>query len=99
MTQFQLFSLGLFLALAAAAYRTELLRAIKTLSSFRPAVAHTVEAVQPSIAVLLVNDIINVTELRDKLAARGCKDGVAACTALLRVIVESEQPTKSVTVA
>lgn len=99
MTQFQLLALGLFLVVAASAYRAELVRAVKTLNSFRPAVVPPAEDVKPSVAVLLVNDIINVTELRDKLAAQGCKDGVDACTTLLRVIVEFEQPAKPVTAA
>jgi hypothetical protein len=52
--------------------------------------------VQPSIAVSLVADIKSVTELRDRLAAEGCEDGVTACTTLLRVIVEYQQPSKGV---
>jgi phosphomannomutase len=53
-------------------------------------------AVQPSIAISLVDDIKAVTQLRDRLAAEGCADGVEACTVLLRVIVEYQEPAKGV---
>jgi hypothetical protein len=52
--------------------------------------------VQSSIAVSLVDDILSVTQLRDRLAAEGCEEGVEACTVLLRVIVEYQQPSKGV---
>jgi hypothetical protein len=48
--------------------------------------------VKPSIAITIVNDLISVTELRDKLAAENCPEGVEACTNLLRVIVEQTKP-------
>lgn len=91
MTTFQLVSVGLFVALLGAAYRKELLVKLRGASSV---VGSAV--VQESIAVPLVSDILAVTKLRDKLAAEGCKEGVDACTALLRVIVEYEQPSKGV---
>jgi hypothetical protein len=91
MTTFQIVAGVLFVLTLAAAYG-------KQLASFVPkfvAKAGGVE-VQQSIAVPLVNDILAVTELRDRLAAEGCEDGVEACTTLLRVIVEYKQPTKGV---
>lgn len=51
---------------------------------------------QASIAVELVDDILAVTQLRDKLAAEGYQEGVDACTVLLRVIVEHNHSTKGV---
>lgn len=82
MTTFQLVALGLFVCLAAVAYRKELLGLLQRTRG------KTTPATQPSIAVTIVNDLISVTELRDKLAAENCPEGVDACTALLRVIVE-----------
>jgi hypothetical protein len=38
---------------------------------------------------------VSVTELRDKLAAEDCPEGVDACTNLLRVIVEHIPPAKN----
>lgn len=91
MTPFQLVSAGLFVALLLVAYRKELLSRLRVVSTTAAG-----SGVKESIAVPLVNDILAVTQLRDKLAAEGCKEGVDACTALLRVIVEYEQPSKGV---
>lgn len=88
MTTFQLVAVGLFAAVAAAAYRKELLG---LLSRVRVPSAPAA-AVKPSIAITIVNDLISVTELRDKLAAEDCPEGVEACTNLLRVIVEQTKP-------
>lgn len=89
MTTFQLIALGVALGAVAVAYRNELLTLVKRL------IGKTGLNVKPSIAVTIVNDLISVTELRDKLAAEGCPEGVEACTNLLRVIVEQSQPTKT----
>jgi hypothetical protein len=43
-----------------------------------------------SPAVTLVSELVNISKLRDKLAAENCQPGVEACTALLRVIVEQQ---------
>ncbi len=91
MTPFQLFSAAAFAVLVVIAYRKEILARLKLA---RPLVTATTTTVHESIAVPLVDDIIAVTKLRDKLAGEGCKEGVDACTALLRVIVEYEQPSK-----
>jgi len=92
MTQFQLLALGLFLGMGAVAYRNELLTLVNKLLK-----RTTVSApVNQSIAVTIVGDLIAVTELRDKLAAEDCPQGVEACTNLLRVIVEHIPPAKTV---
>lgn len=89
MTNMQLILLGLTVGAAAVAYRRELVSVVKKL------VGKTGLDVKPSIAVTIVDDLISVTELRDKLAAEGCPEGVEACTNLLRVIVEQSQPAKT----
>jgi hypothetical protein len=89
MTNFQLISLGVALVAVAAAYRNELLGLVKKLAG------RAGMGVKPSIAVTIVSELISVTELRDKLAAEGCPEGVEACTNLLRVIVEQSQPAKT----
>lgn len=89
MTQFQLVAAGIFVALLVLAYRKEILSFVcRTVGAgaAKPAVPDI--EVEPSIAITIVNDLISVTELRDKLAAENCAEGVEACTALLRVIVE-----------
>jgi hypothetical protein len=85
MTTFQLVAAGVFVTLLLVVYRKELLAFVRG----RLKAGGSADAdVQPSIAVTIVNDLISVTELRDKLAAENCPEGVDACTALLRVIVE-----------
>jgi uncharacterized membrane protein YheB (UPF0754 family) len=81
MTTFQLVMLGLFAVVVVAAYRKELLGLL----------ARRTRSTEQSIALTIVNDLVSVTELRDKLAAENCPEGVEACTALLRVIVEHTQ--------
>jgi hypothetical protein len=90
MTQFQVLALALFSVVVAAAYRNELLAVVKKLTAKKSGLT-----VQSSIAATIVSDLLSVTELRDKLAAEDCPDGVEACTNLLRVIVEQTKPTKS----
>jgi hypothetical protein len=92
MTSFQLLCAALFVLAVLVVYRAQLAAVVRGL--FRK--KSDVPAVQPSIAVNLVNDIVSVTNLRDRLAAEGCTEGVDACTVLLRVIVEYQQPSKGV---
>lgn len=94
MTTFQLICAALFVLAVLVVYRAQ---AVALVRSFAGKSAATgVPTVQPSIAVNLVNDIVSVTNLRDRLSAEGCAEGVDACTVLLRVIVEYQQPSKGV---
>lgn len=90
MTQFQTVMLALFVVAAVVAFRKELVSAVQKLLGKRGGLD-----VKSSIAVTIVNDLLSVTELRDKLAAEDCPEGVDACTNLLRVIVEQTKPTKT----
>jgi class 3 adenylate cyclase len=91
MTAFQVVASVVFVVVLLMAYR-------KQLASFLTKTVGVAAApeVQHSIAVMLVNDIVAVTNLRDKLSAEDCPEGVEACTNLLRVIVEHKQPSKGV---
>lgn len=91
MSSFQTLSIGLLAVVAVLAYRKELVSVVKKLVARKQAALD----VKPSIAVTIVNDLLSVTELRDKLAAEDCAEGVEACTSLLRVIVEQTKPTKT----
>ena len=91
MTQFQIAAGVLFAVVAAIAYRNELVAVVKKLLTKNSGLD-----VKKSIAVTIVSDLLSVTELRDKLAAEDCEEGVDACTNLLRVIVEQTKPTKQV---
>lgn len=99
MTTFQLAAAGVFGLVVLLAYYKDILRFVcRTASGSKVEVVE--EQVEPSIAVVIVNDLISVTELRDKLSAEGCTEGVEACTNLLRVIVEhtkKKDPAKKAT--
>lgn len=90
MTTFQLVASLVFVLALVAAYGNDLLAAVKLWVARQP----DPDSPPPSIAVGLVEELIAVTELRDKLAAENCLEGVEACTTLLRVIVEHQQPTR-----
>jgi hypothetical protein len=92
MTKFQLICGIVFAVAALLLYRAQLIACVRNLLKLE----HAAPKVQPSIAVSLVDDILSVTQLRDRLAAEDCKEGVDACTVLLRVIVEYQQPSKGV---
>lgn len=96
MTEFQLICTSIFLLAGLVVYRAQVAAlAARLLGSSAIGLA-AAPVVQPSIAVNLVNDIVAVTNLRDRLAAEDCREGVEACTVLLRVIVEFQQPSKGV---
>lgn len=88
MTVFQIVASVAFVVILLLAYWQKIVGLFSRVTS--------APAVQPSIAVMLVNDLVAVTNLRDKLSAEGCPQGVEACTQLLRVIVEHQQPSKGV---
>lgn len=89
MSVFQVVLACLFAASLLVVYGKDIAKVLRSLLATTSA-----PAVQPSIAIALVEDIKAVTQLRDRLAAEGCKDGVEACTVLLRVIVEYREPAK-----
>lgn len=93
MTQFQILALGIFVGVVVVAYRKELSALVRNLLKRGGVEA---PAVKKSIAVTIVDDLVSVTELRDKLASEDCPQGVEACTNLLRVIVEHIPPAKNV---
>ena len=90
MTSFQLISAAVFAVVAVVVYRKELLALVSGAANKQAGLD-----VKSSIAVTIVDDLLSVTELRDKLAAEDCPEGVDACTNLLRVIVEQTKPTKA----
>lgn len=98
MTTVQIVLVGLFVLSLLAAYSTPILKAVRGVlpSGVKLPRREPVPEVKPSIAVVLVDDILAITELRDRLTAEGCSEGVEACTTLLRVIVEYKQPSKGV---
>jgi hypothetical protein len=90
MTAFQFLSLGLFLVALAGAYGKDILAAVRTRVPALPTLPAPAKP-QPGIKDS-VNDMITVAELRDRLRVANCKDGVDACTYLLKVLVEFQYP-------
>jgi len=81
--------LGAFVVTLVVAYRAQIVSAARRLF----AAGKTAAAAAPeSVTLRVVGDIVAITELRDKLEAENCPEGVEACTALLRVIVEHRMP-------
>lgn len=95
MTTFQLAGLVVFVGALLVVYRKHLAAAFKKMPGGVPGVPSDFH-VETSVALTIVPDIVAVTKLRDKLAAENCKEGVDACTQLLRVIVEHQTPAKGV---
>lgn len=90
MTHVQQILAVLFVGSLAVVYREQIVLFVKGLFSKCVDNKHA----QQSVALRVVNDIISVTELRDKLSAENCPQGVEACTNLLRVIVEHQVPSQ-----
>jgi len=84
MTFFQLAALGFFGVAVAANYRVQIGDAVRTLWRRIPATATTTNKTNKT----LVQDLMTIDDLRDRLAAMNCKEGVDACTILLRVMIE-----------
>lgn len=84
MTPFQVVAAVLFVAAVVAAYHKELLAGLKSLSAAAKTPGGT-----SATSSTLVADLVTVTELRERLAAQGCRDGADTCTNLLRVMIES----------
>ena len=93
MTTFQLVGLVVFFGLLAVVYRAQLVAFARSLFVKLPGGTDDFH-VDTSVALTIVDDIVAVTKLRDKLAAENCQEGVDACTQLLRVIVEHQTPAK-----
>lgn len=94
MTTFQLLALGFLVVTVLAAYGKELLPVIRRyLPARTPAVRPVPVPVAPTpTATNCVNDMITVADMRDRLRALGCTEGVEACTYLLKVLVEFKYP-------
>ena len=84
MTTFQVLALGFLAATVAATYGKEIFAAVqRRLPAARPSAAASTNC---------VNDMIIVADMRDRLRAIGCTEGVDACTYLLKVLVEFKYP-------
>lgn len=93
MTTFQLLALGFLGVTLVAAYGKEILAALQKYAAARPATPRPTPAPAAAPAATnCVNDMIIVADMRDRLRAIGCTEGVDACTYLLKVLVEFKYP-------
>jgi hypothetical protein len=83
MTLFQITALVFFGVVLFVSYRAHALAAIRNLWSQVPG---TTAAKRP--VVNLVQDLMTIDNLRNRLTALGCKEGADACTTLLKVMIE-----------
>jgi hypothetical protein len=91
MTGFQLIALLLFVVLAVAAYGKDIYAWLKAKV---PAVALPVVP-RPAPAESskeVVDDLLIVAAMRERFLAERCKDGVDACSLLLKIIIDHTHP-------
>jgi Na+-translocating ferredoxin:NAD+ oxidoreductase RNF subunit RnfB len=86
MTTFQVLATVGFLAALTAVYGAQFKTWLAALTPPKP------EPTPAAAAEMLVDDMVTVAQLRERLADIGCTDGVDACTVLLRVMVEYKYP-------
>lgn len=89
MTTFQLTTLGFFVGALLFNYGAQLKAFLASVKTAKPTA--TTVAVKPK-AAYTVQDLTTVAELRDRLAAIGCDEGVEACKTLIRVMIEFKLP-------
>lgn len=89
MTTFQLIAVLVFGVSVAVVYGKDIIERVRGVLKRVPAVLPTPAAPKETASAHeLVADLVDVAELRDRLAAAGCADGAEACTVLLRILVE-----------
>lgn len=99
MTTFQLLALLVFVGAVLAAYHKDIYAWVKTRlpRPSRPEVPPAAPDTPPAApdtptGDMLVDDLLDVSELRDRLAAEGCKEGAEACSLLLKILIDHKHP-------
>jgi hypothetical protein len=93
MSNFQLAALAFFGLVLFVTYKETILASAKALvTNLRKKMPQpTPQSKEPSRSALdFVNDLLLVRDLRSRLNACDCCEGVDACTILLRVMIESD---------
>lgn len=90
MTGFQLLCVLLFAGVVLAAYGKDIYGWLKARAPKLPAPSPA-PAVRPTGAPL-VDELLDISALRDRLAAEGCKEGVEACSLLLKILIDHKHP-------
>ena len=92
MTTFQLLALLAFAGVVFAAYGKDIYAWAKTKLPVLP--RPTVKPVEPDPVTgdLLVDDLLDIAELRNRFDAEGCEEGVEACSLLLKILIDHKHP-------
>lgn len=88
MTPFQITAAVFFGLVLAVTYRQNLVTFVKKFVKNVPAAVPSVPQPPSTPAINLVNDLLTINDLRERLNTVGCQEGVDACTILLRVMIE-----------
>lgn len=89
MTAFQLFAFLVFTALAGVAYGKDI---YAWLRAKLPAAVPALAPVVPGAPQEVVDDLMIVAAMRERFIADDCADGTAACSALLKIIIDHKHP-------
>ena len=91
MTGFQLLCVLLFAGVVLAAYGKDIYGWLKARAPQLPVPGPAAPANKPTPAVL-VDELLDISALRERLAAAGCKDGAEACSLLLKILIDHKHP-------
>lgn len=94
MTTFQLLSLVLFGAVVLGAYGKDIFAKVRAAAAAVPRPAKVVPGPIGPITTAhpVVDDLVLVANLRDRLDGDKCVDGVTACSNLLKILVDHKHP-------
>jgi hypothetical protein len=92
MTAFQLLCVLLFAGVVLAAYGKDIYSWLKARAPKLPAPAPSPGSPDNPAGDLLVNELLDISALRERLAAAGCKDGAEACSLLLKILIDHKHP-------
>ena len=94
MTTFQLLAVLAFAGVVLATYGKDIYAWARFRLPKLPRPTPTPEPspLPPVTGDLLVDDLLAVSELRDRFAADGCAEGVEVCSLLLKILIDHKHP-------
>ena len=92
MTTFQLLALVVFAGVVFAAYGKDIYGWVKLRLPKLPQPVVNPVAPEPVTGDLLVDDLLDIAELRNRFDAEGCAEGVEACSLLLKILIDHKHP-------
>lgn len=92
MTGFQLLCVLLFAGVVLAAYGKDIYGWLKARAPKLPGPGPAPGPVDKPTGALLVDELLDISALRERLEAAGCKDGAEACSLLLKILIDHKHP-------